>query len=56
MGELEEAFHSDSAYERFRIRLGRFMTAFLKRIDKDIIAEGEFIQYMPNDIVCIYFY
>ncbi|KAK0490119.1 hypothetical protein EDD18DRAFT_1358761 [Armillaria luteobubalina] len=49
MGELEEAFHSDLAYEHFHIRLGRFMTAFLKRIDEDAVAEKEFIKYTPND-------
>ncbi|KAK0492589.1 hypothetical protein EDD18DRAFT_1108963 [Armillaria luteobubalina] len=49
MGELEEAFHSDLAYERFHICLGRFMTAFLKRIDEDAVAEKEFIKYTPND-------
>ncbi len=43
VGELEEAFRSDSAYEHFHIRLGRFMTAFLKRINEDTVAEGEFI-------------
>ncbi len=56
VGELEEAFRSDSAYEHFHICLGRFMTAFLKRINEDTVAEGEFIQYMPHDIVCTYLY
>ncbi|KAK0219569.1 hypothetical protein EDD85DRAFT_924068 [Armillaria nabsnona] len=44
----------DSAYEHFCIHLGRFMTAFLKRIDEDTVAEGEFIQYMPYDIIRIH--
>ncbi|KAK0476003.1 hypothetical protein EDD18DRAFT_1115667 [Armillaria luteobubalina] len=48
--ELETAFHSDPAYERFRIRLGNFMTGFLNQIEKGTIPAGKFIQYKPNDI------
>ncbi|KAK0471916.1 hypothetical protein IW261DRAFT_1424721 [Armillaria novae-zelandiae] len=48
--ELEAAFHSDPAYERFRIRLGLFMTTFLNMIQEGTVAAGKYIQYQPNDI------
>ncbi|KAK0470789.1 hypothetical protein EDD18DRAFT_1315381 [Armillaria luteobubalina] len=52
--ELEAAFHSDPAYERFRIRLGLFMTTFLNMVEKGTVAAGNFIQYQPNDMIQIY--
>ncbi|KAK0472864.1 hypothetical protein IW261DRAFT_1553238 [Armillaria novae-zelandiae] len=54
VGELENAFHSDPAYGRFRIWLGRFMTAFIKRVDEDAVVQGGFIKYMPDDTIRIY--
>ncbi|KAK0483354.1 hypothetical protein IW261DRAFT_1549818 [Armillaria novae-zelandiae] len=54
VGELENAFRSDLAYGRFCIWLGRFMTAFIKRVDEDAVAQGGFIKYMPDDIIQIY--
>ncbi|KAK0471475.1 hypothetical protein IW261DRAFT_1425114 [Armillaria novae-zelandiae] len=54
VGELENAFRSDPAYGRFHIRLGRFMTAFIKRVDEDAVAQGGFIKYMPDDTIQIY--
>ncbi|KAK0482734.1 hypothetical protein IW261DRAFT_1550495 [Armillaria novae-zelandiae] len=52
--ELEAAFHSDPAYEHFRIRLGLFMTTFLNMIQEGTVAAGKYIQYQPNDIIRIY--
>ncbi|KAK0492034.1 hypothetical protein EDD18DRAFT_1080209 [Armillaria luteobubalina] len=52
--ELEAAFHSDPAYECFRIRLGLFMTTFLNMVEKGTVAAGKYIQYRPNDIIRIY--
>ncbi|KAK0471415.1 hypothetical protein IW261DRAFT_1572106 [Armillaria novae-zelandiae] len=52
--ELEAAFHSDPAYEHFRIRLGLFMTTFLNMIQEGTVAAGKYIQYQPNDIIQIY--
>ncbi|KAK0460754.1 hypothetical protein IW261DRAFT_1428891 [Armillaria novae-zelandiae] len=48
--ELEAAFHSDPAYERFQICLGLFMTTFLNMIQEGTVAAGKYIQYQPNDI------
>ncbi|KAK0465700.1 hypothetical protein IW261DRAFT_1553974 [Armillaria novae-zelandiae] len=53
--ELEAAFHSDPAYEHFRIHLGLFMTTFLNMIQEGTVAAGKYIQYQPNDISLVNF-